>query len=749
MSQYPHLPGVNLELLDGNLRVDPVDSKRRVLVIGRSQTGPSNIVYNVRDTNLAANLFGPNSPLIQKMSEARLGGATEVSLYRIGGKAAKIKDIFGPGTFISTVEESTAAGDKYRIYIGPRPTKDGKACLIVFEGKEIVYSNVPGSDIDLGKISVSGFDENTTIKVGEPTKPVLFSKVILTAKNRTANFVGNGAEKEFFLPAATAVDTVEVTKLTVNAESKEKDTDFEVELVKEKGKHKIKFTGNAPEKGHEILVEFTVTPTGNEIGSQSFSGDGEKTKFTLAGSSKDDQIEITKATVSNVDKKATASVVASEDGLAKAVEFTEAPKLNSAVMVEYIVTRNKVNVDGAYEDGEDGIGSSWKGYYEMLYRGLVDLENVDALSVVTDAAIIDAPNIAYGDESKNRLEYVYVYEEDGEIKFDWSDSKVSYRKDGGQTKDPAEADLNGNGQPIVYREYSEVSFAHLLATFAHNMAENEKFCLVTIGTSLPVNTTTFEVSKWLGTLPTYDILGNIVTNGTGLLGLRRMVNRADVRRGFFKTTTGFVDGPPMTDSNGALIDIGKYLSVVPQVIQTPASSSAGTRSVVTNGAAVYAGLITTITPGNGTTNVRVPNIFIPLAVKKMKLNDLAGAGYVMFANKPDGVRVVSGELATSDDSDYDYISTSLAIASVIDTVRGIAEPFIGKGMTEATRAALDTAVESALTKLAEANVIIQFAHAVNMRTTINGKGIIDIPLTVVPSVELREVNVSIKLALDL
>ena len=55
MATYENLPGVNLELLDGNLRVDATSDANRVLIIGRAETGTSGRIYNVGDTNKAAN----------------------------------------------------------------------------------------------------------------------------------------------------------------------------------------------------------------------------------------------------------------------------------------------------------------------------------------------------------------------------------------------------------------------------------------------------------------------------------------------------------------------------------------------------------------------------------------------------------------------------------------------------------------------------------------------------------------------
>ena len=182
MSKYSNLPGVNIELLDGNLRVDEPIDERAVLLVGTALTGSTNVQYVSRDSNKAANIYGASSSLIKRMEQIKLGGAKTVILYRIGGKAARIDGIFGEGSYIETVEESVSAGENYSIYIGERPSKDGKSCLIIFDGSRIVFSNVPGSEVNRSMFNVVGFDENTAVRVGTPTEPVKMSQVILAVE---------------------------------------------------------------------------------------------------------------------------------------------------------------------------------------------------------------------------------------------------------------------------------------------------------------------------------------------------------------------------------------------------------------------------------------------------------------------------------------------------------------------------------------------------------------------------------------
>lgn len=751
MATYQNLPGVNLELLDGNLRIDQTDNSPRVLVIGRAEKGPTNTLYGVTDTNRAAAAFGQDSPLIRKMSEALIGGAKRVSLYRIGGKQAKLKNIFGRDSYLAALEASVSAADNLKVYVGPRPSNDGKACLIVFKGNEIVYSNVPGSEVNRNQVEVFGFDPETRVKIGTPTEPIPFADVILKEYSRTAKFVGNGTAVKFSLPGVTKTDTVTVSKLTVDGQVKNSPTDFSVKTDKETSSQYIEFT-TAPEAAKEIQVAYKFKATGKIAGSAVFVGNGTKDEFVLPGTKKDYEVTLDVVKVAGQDKSGEATTQDDSGASdAKALKLQNAPADQASVIVEYTIDTKREVVQGEYEEGEDSINTTWKNYYELLHTALAELESVSAISVVTDYAIIDAPNIADGSEDLDRLDYVYVSEENGELKYEWSTEKVLYRKNRGTatTSDPAEADVNGNGQPVVFKRYHEANFAHLLANFANTISENEEFCLVTIGASMPRSLSQYEVNRWIGSPATYDALGNIVSNGTGLLGLRNMVARADVRQGFYKTTSGFVDGSIVTDSNGAPINIGKFLSVVPQVIVTPSYSSAGSNTIVTNGAAVYAGLITTINASVSTTNMLVPRIALPGEIKKVKLDQLTGAGYVFFKTTNGSVRVVSDELATNNNSDYHFLSTTMAVAEASNAVRTAVLPFIGRGLTEATLAAVDVAIEGALQRLVEQDHIVKYLHVVNQRPVVNGRAVLDVALTIVPAFELREINVAVKLALEL
>ena len=667
MAKYKNLPGIGLELLDGNLRIDEQVTGPVVLVIGAAYSGPSNRQYLMSDSNQAARIFGADSPLMKKATEVKLGGAKNVILYRIGGKPASAKGLFGALSEITTKEETAIAGSKYSVYIGPQPDDALKAALIVFEGSTIVYSNVPGAEVDLGKLSVVGFDDTFAYRVGTPTAPVVLEDVVSSVKaDIVVNAVGDNTAVSFDLPGANGIAGTAITSVLVNS------------------------TPLAP--ADYLLVAGSV-------------------------------------------------------GVPDSVLFDVAPAAAATIVIE--ATRPHTVTDAVYVAPADSIGSTWKAYYELVDAAFADLETTIATEVIVDRAILDAPNLADGSSASDRLEYLLKTEAAGEIVYEWGTSKVLYKLGSGTTAVSADADTNANGQPIVSKRFGEVNFAHQLGEFCHSITENEKFILGTVATSTPVATTTAAVASWIGTLPQTDFDGAVIANGTGLLGNRFMAGSTSQIPGFYHTDSGFPDGNTQYDSNGAIVDLGKFLSVVPAVVTTPNIASLGSSAAIVSGAGVYTGLITTIVAGNSTTNEVVPRVSLPFTIKKVKLDELSGVGYVTFQDKTRGVVVVSGELATGPASDYDYISTSIILASLMNRIRTRLEPYIGKGLTEVQVAAMQTAVEAEFQEAVSEGAVVKYYAQVTVLPVQNGAGRVKVPFTIVPPFELREIDASVKLAYDI
>ncbi len=648
--------GITTEILDGKLSPRVSLPEDVVLVVSRATSGPTNQLYSVSDTETAKQIFGDNSPIIHLMRHAFAGGADNVALYRIGGRQASIENLFGEFTALRTTDASVGADRDLTVYAGPRYNDPDTSIVIVYKGNKIVYSNSPGQEIDLGYVSLDGFDaDDFPYLIGSLKAPVPFKDVVskLAVKNIEA-FTGDGTKVEFTLKAAGEV----------------------VQVVKTKG--------------------TTITNVNN------FTATG--TKLTL----------------------------------------TEAPAAGEVVQVVY-ASAAKGNDDITYQAGEDNIGANLNKLYELYDTALVDLEAYDTFSIVIED-LFAARNIASGDdESEDRLLYVRREEEEDGFKYTWSDHRLVYQSQADQTKttpDPALAALDTNGLPIVVETYNEVDFAHRLATWAWTQSDIGHYVNGVIGPRGPKANYTVAINRWVGTVPKRDIYNNIIANGTGLLGNRFMAGSVNQKAGFYATDTGYPDGDPLTDSSGVIVDIGKHLSipVVPVYMAADLYSANGAQA--RSSAAAYAGLITTVSPGDSTTNINLPGVTPLFRLKANKVQALSDAGYVVVEDLSKGLTVYSGELATNDASDYDYVSTAIAITYVLKNLRAVIDPYIGKGISATMLAALHNAIDMKLKESIELGYINGFEFNL-LGTNANN---LKLPLSIRPKHELRNVNIVVSLA---
>lgn len=215
-----------------------------------------------------------------------------------------------------------------------------------------------------------------------------------------------------------------------------------------------------------------------------------------------------------------------------------------------------------------------------------------------------------------------------------------------------------------------------------------------------------------------------------------MVGSTSYRGGYFATSNGFVDGDILTDRTGFAVDLGKHLSIV--VSQVGAVS---TPVLVTSAAATYGGLVSTLLPGESTTNKTVPNMFSAFTIKEGKRKALAKNGYVVFFEKSKGLTVYSGDVATRENSDYDFISTANTVASITRLIKDTVDPYVGKGTDFILITALHTALVTALGNAQRAG----WMNSYTFRIRRDGPNSLLIPFKIEAKDELREVNSLVRL----
>jgi len=171
---------------------------------------------------------------------------------------------------------------------------------------------------------------------------------------------------------------------------------------------------------------------------------------------------------------------------------------------------------------------------------------------------------------------------------------------------------------------------------------------------------------------------------------------------------------------------------------------------------LYGGLLSALpvntAPSNktvfGVTNVR----YLMSGGENGQLDRLTKARLVTFRQKQDGdIAIVSGITAAPSGSDYQREMTRNTVFESMALIRAVCEPFLGEGNSPQIRAAMETAINSALQKMVEMNPPALREYDFTIRSTAADQvlGILNIDLVLVPVFELREIRVTVKLQTEL
>lgn len=670
--------GMSTEILDGKLNPKPSLPEDVTLIIDRAYDGPSEELYFVNDTEQAKSIFGRNSPIVHAMRHAYAGGSRNVALYRIGGGGATVTNLFGHYTALRTVSERVGAGSTLTVYAGPRASDPNRSIVIVKDGDKIVFSNAPGQSVDLGVIKVDGFEPTDfSYQIGTIDSPVAYNDIINNVSIKGSETFVAADLQDEFVLAAPVTS---ISSVTTTAPGSTTST------VLDPADYLIDTNG-----GGDVISITLVTPA------------VEDTVYEI-----------------NTLKTATASELAT-------LEIT-------------------------YKPAKDSMNATLNQLYEMYDRAFVDLENTDVFGAVI-GDLFNCRNIAAGDDDTyDRLTYVNRVETDFGFTYEWSNHKYIYRdatNPNTTTTDPNNAATDDLGQAIIVKQYHEVDFAHRLALWSWVQSSTGTYVNANISPKGPDAIYTVAINRWIGKSPIRNIYGDIIENGYGLLGNRFIGGTvADSSKGiesrhpgFYATDTGYPDGNPLYDSSGVIVDIGKYLSIPIIPVYVSSESFGGGSVVIRGSSAAYAGLVTNIEIGDSTTNVVLPNVSAILKFKPGRIQQLAEAGFVVLENKNKGLTVYSGELATQEVSDYDYISTALAVTFVINRLKLVTDPYIGRGLSSTLMAALYNAIDVEL----KAAINQGYINGYSFNLIGDGPHNLKLPLSLQAKEELRTISVVLSL----
>lgn len=653
--------GVSTEILDGNLNRRVTLPEDVVICVSRAVSGPSNDIYTVSDTDAANRIFGSSSPIIQLMNGALAGGAPSVALYRIGGGQAKVENLFGEYTALRTTDASVRADAELKVYSGVLEGNTEFSVFVVYRNGKIVYSNLPGREINSGVVTLDGFDPNNFgYVIGSATAPVSFKEI----------------------PAQIANKSVQTF-----------------------------------DKTDGINSEYTITQAGSTV------------------------IQVIKYNM-NTDTSVVLKAIADYSIITNKVKLTVDLLDGESLQVVYSYRgQDSDYADIVYVEGKDSLGANLNEMYELYDTALMELEMYDVAGIVIDD-LHNVPNSVDNsiDKTKDHLSFVIRTEDEEGYVYEWSEFKYIFQAAtgaGSTTTDPSKAALDATGSPIILKQFNEVDFVHRLGVWCYTQSDIGHFVIGCAGTAPPKSAYSLAINRWIGKEPTKDIYGNIIENGTGLLGNRFVSGTTTRSAGFWMTDTGYPDGNIRKDSGGYNVDLGKYLSLPILPVTLPTIRSTSVRS----SAAIYAGMLPRVTPGDSTTNMLVPAGITPMfKLKSDKIQKLTNAGYVVLEEKEDGLYVYSGVVPTVA-SDYKFVSTGIAVAQTLKRVRRASNPYIGKGTNVDIFTSLFNAIDSSLKE----SVTLGYINGYDFNLLQDAMNELSVPIILAPKHELQAVKTLISL----
>lgn len=238
----------------------------------------------------------------------------------------------------------------------------------------------------------------------------------------------------------------------------------------------------------------------------------------------------------------------------------------------------------------------------------------------------------------------------------------------------------------------------------------------------------------LKTFPTHGIIGCAKLNGVNLSTVAERVN--EILALDLDLYAKRPNGNNMLNNNNMPHPIGRCISI--PFMQYTVTTGNG-YNYVSNGAAGYAGMVSTLEADKSSTNqpIKVPTLAFELS--NYQLSKLTAKGIVTVKNTTNGTVVTDGVTMAPVDSAYRRLSTAKVINIVDAALREAITPFIGSSNNLANRNAMNTAITSKLNKLQEK--IISYYKFKPVSDNASARlGVIKIQYTVIPYNEIKEVR---------
>lgn len=238
----------------------------------------------------------------------------------------------------------------------------------------------------------------------------------------------------------------------------------------------------------------------------------------------------------------------------------------------------------------------------------------------------------------------------------------------------------------------------------------------------------------LKTFPTHGVIGCAKLNGVNLSTIADRVN--EILALDLDLYAKRPNGNNMLNNNNMPHPIGRAISI--PFVQYTVTTGNG-YNYVSNGAAGYAGMVSTLDADKSSTNQPISLPTLAFELSNYQLSKLTGKGIVTVKTTTQGTVVTDGITMAPVDSAYRRLSTTKVINVVDAALREVIEPYIGSQDNLATRNSLQTAITSRLNKLKE-KLISYYKFNIISDSSAARLGIIKVQYVVIPYNEIKEVR---------
>ncbi len=262
-----------------------------------------------------------------------------------------------------------------------------------------------------------------------------------------------------------------------------------------------------------------------------------------------------------------------------------------------------------------------------------------------------------------------------------------------------------------------LNFAYQLARFAYAASTEFHSCMGFIGVNAPAGYGRKAITQWVN----------------GLVSLEPYAT------GFFSTDNGTLSGNPLSDEDGNLLDIGKYISVI--VGELTITGFAGKQN------AVYytAGQILSLPAEQGPTNLTLSNAMLTYSITLDDANRLAGARMTpLYLKRGTGTLVLVGLTGATSASAYTKISTMRVSNEILQELRDVGDRYLGKKNSIGQRAAMQREMQTKVSAAASLGKIQSGTVKVVSSGTNAILGLVDVYVSLQPWFEIHRITTHLK-----